>query len=154
VISFIALTQIMPFFRKMSRWNFAAFFVVDSTLRGRYQSRMTNLYDLTTTQLHRIIAIKEKIEKLQGQLDALAGGGEIGAPAAGIAPKKRHISPAGRARIAAAARARWARVRGDQAAPKAAKKVDRRMSPAVKARLAAIARARWARVKAEGKKTL
>ncbi len=35
---------------------------------------------------------------------------------------KRHISPAGRARIAAAARARWARVKAAQRKPKLVKK--------------------------------
>jgi hypothetical protein len=31
---------------------------------------MTNITDLTTDQLHRIIAIKEQIEALQGQADS------------------------------------------------------------------------------------
>ena len=44
---------------------------------------MTNLINLTTAQLHRIIAIKEQIEKLQGQLDSIAGG-EIPVPLAGV----------------------------------------------------------------------
>ena len=34
----------------------------------RYFSPMTNLHDLTTSQLHRIIAIKEQIETLQGEI--------------------------------------------------------------------------------------
>jgi hypothetical protein len=36
---------------------------------------MTNLTDLTTAQRHRIVAIKEHIEKLQGKIDSIAGGG-------------------------------------------------------------------------------
>jgi hypothetical protein len=56
--------------------------------------------------------------------------------------------------MAAAQQARWARVKGETATPKAAKKKDRRSSPAVRAKLAAAARARWARVRAEGKTTL
>jgi hypothetical protein len=86
--------------------------------------------------------------------------------------------------MAAAQRARWARVKGTGARAskrskkgkrrlsaagraaiiagtkarwakvKAAKKKDRRSSPAVRAKLAAAAKARWAKVRAEGKKRL
>jgi hypothetical protein len=42
---------------------------------------MTNLKDLTTNQLKSIIAIKEQIEALQGQIDSIvAGRGEIPIP--------------------------------------------------------------------------
>jgi hypothetical protein len=115
---------------------------------------MTYLTDLTIGQLNKIVSIKEKIEKLQGQLNSLVGGGQTHSPAAEKAPKKRRMSAAARARIAAGARARWAKVKGIQATPEPAKKPDRRMSKAVRAKLAAIAKARWARVKAAGKKTL
>ncbi len=114
---------------------------------------MTNLTDLTTSQLNSIIAIKEQIEALQGQMDSIAaGGGKIPIPFAAT-KRGRRRSPAVRARMAAAQRARWARVKGTVGKPKSAKKADRRSSPAVKAKLAAAARARWAKVKAEGKKT-
>ena len=46
---------------------------------------------------------------------------------------------------------RGARVNGNKATPKPAKKKDRRSSPAVRAKLATAARARWAGVRAEGK---
>jgi hypothetical protein len=58
-----------------------------------------------------------------------------------------------RAAISAAAKARWAKVKGTTTTPKPAKK-DRRSSPATRAKLAAAARSRWAKVKAEGRKTL
>jgi phage protein D len=116
---------------------------------------MTNLTSLTTSQLHRIIAIKEQIEALQGQIDSIAGGGgQIPSLSAVESTKKHRRSAAVRARMAAAQQARWARVKGETATPKAAKKRDRRSSPAVRAKLAAAARARWARVRAEGKTTL
>jgi hypothetical protein len=56
---------------------------------------------------------------------------------------KRHISAAGRKRIAAAQRARWARVRGKAtvATPK------RTMSAASRRKIAAAQRARWAKVR-------
>jgi hypothetical protein len=114
---------------------------------------MTNLTELTTGQLHRIIAIKEQIEKLQDQIASIASGGENASWSAEIAPKKRRMSATHRARIAAGARARWARVKGTATAANPAKK-RRKVSPAVRARLAAIARARWAKVKAAGKTAL
>jgi hypothetical protein len=136
---------------------------------------MTNLSDLTTSQLRKIVAIKEQIEALQSRLDSIAAGdGEIPTPATLKAPKKRRMSRAGRAAIAAAQQARWAKLKGKakrgksrliaaakavviaskEATAKPAKKKDRRSSPAVRAKLAAAAKARWAKVRAEGKKTL
>jgi hypothetical protein len=143
---------------------------------------MTNISELTTHQLHKIIAIKEQIEKLQGELESLAATNGDHAPAPkgkrtmsaaarakiaaaardrwarvkGTAPEtaKRKMSAAGRAAISAAAKARWAKEKGSASEETAPKKKDRRMSPSVKARLAEIARARWAKVKAAGKSTL
>ncbi len=116
---------------------------------------MTNLTDITTSQLHRIIAIKEKIEKLENQIESIAGVGSNGdfpTPTTTRKPRRR-MSAAARAKIAAAARARWARVKGAAGKPKATKK-RRKVSPVVRAKLAAIARARWAKAKATGKKAL
>jgi len=136
---------------------------------------MTKLTDLTTTQLRRIIAIKEQIETLQGQIDAIAGGG--GSFAADKSTGQRKMSRSEAARIAVTAR--WAKVRAAkaEATPKKrrisaahrrklmkalakarkmrwAKKKDRRSSPAVRAKLRAAAKARWAKVRAERKKAL
>ena len=65
----------------------------------------------------------------------------------------RTLSGATRARIAAAQRARWARVR-QAAGPKqaGARRGPRRMSAAAKARIAAAQKARWARFRAAKKK--
>ncbi len=118
---------------------------------------MTHLAELPISQLRRIIAIKEKIEILQEQIDSIAGGGgEIRVSLAGPKlRKKRRMSRAARARIAAGQKARWARVKGKaKKASKSAKKKDRRSSPAVRAKLAAAARARWKKARAAGKKTL
>jgi hypothetical protein len=116
-----------------------------------------NIKDLSTDQILKVIAIKKKIEKLhtavekrveklQARIDSIAG---AGTPGSSIR-KKRRMSRAGRAAIAAGARARWAKYRGNGAA----KKSDRRSSPAVRAKLAAAARARWKKAKREGKTTL
>jgi hypothetical protein len=110
---------------------------------------MTNLTDLTTGQLRRIIAIKQQIETLQGEIDSLvADGGGMPSPFDLKVRKKRRMSAASRARIAAGARARWARVKGTgAAASKTAKKVKRRLSAAGRAAIIAATKARWARVK-------
>lgn len=108
---------------------------------------MTNILDLPTGQLHRIIAIKEEIEKLQGELASIAGGdGEASSPLAVKAPRKRRMSAASRAKIAAGARARWARMRGEST-PTVAKKGKRRLSAAGRAAIIAATKARWAKVK-------
>jgi len=122
---------------------------------------MTNLRDLTTAQLHRIIAIKQQIEVLQGELNSIAGA-EVPAPRTleALTPAKRkyHMSAAHRRKLikalAKARKIRWAKAKGNAATPKATKKRDRRSSPAVRAKLAAAARARWAKVRAAGKTTL
>jgi hypothetical protein len=121
----------------------------------RYQSNMTDLTELDIDQLKSILAIMEVIEKLQNQVDTIMTGGNGGPTALAVElPKKRRMSAAGRARIAAGAGARWAKTKGATAKLKPARRRDRRSSPAVRAKLAAAARARWAKVKAAGKKTL
>jgi len=107
---------------------------------------MTNLKNLTTSQLNGIIAIKEQIEALQSQIDSIAAGRDFPVPfIAGEAPKKRRRSAAIRARMAAAQRARWAKIKGTGARP--AKKGKRRLSAAGRAAIIAGTKARWARVK-------
>ena len=69
---------------------------------------MNNIMQLTPRQLRQAADIQEKIESLQKKLADL-----LGAPGNPIASqgKKRTISPAGIARIRAAQKARWAKVR-------------------------------------------
>jgi hypothetical protein len=106
---------------------------------------------LTVAELKRAVAIKERIEELESELASVLGDSprSSGAAVAGGPGKRRKMSAAGRARIAAAARARWAKV--NAAKGKAPVKRKRTMSPAARAKIAAAARARWARVKAAKK---
>ena len=60
---------------------------------------------------------------------------------------RRKLSAKGRARIAAAQRARWARVNGLKVIPIA--KPKRTMSASARRKIAAAQRARWAKVKRE-----
>src|SRR5262245_1093747 len=96
--------------------------------------------NLSAQQLRRAADLQERIETLQAELSALLG-------STAKTSGKRGMSAAGRARITAAQRARWAKVRagGDGAATP---KSRRRMSASAKARLAAVARARWKKAKA------
>jgi hypothetical protein len=103
---------------------------------------MTQLLNLTTAKLRRIIALKQQIEKLQARLEALASGAS--APLGRPAKKKWTMSAAARRKIAAAQRARWAKVKGKT--KPAGKK--RTMSAAARAKIAAAARARWAKYRA------
>ncbi|MHB8521897.1 MAG: hypothetical protein ACYDH9_14205 [Limisphaerales bacterium] len=93
------------------------------------------------------IGLKEQIERLQSELTALLGGSAAPAPAV---PRKRTMSASARAQIAAAQKARWAKIRGGKAPAKAKRKV----SAAARARLSALAKARWARVRKAGGKSL
>jgi len=69
---------------------------------------MKEILSISSTQLKRIVALKEKIEKLQLKLQAAVGS----APAGKAAPKKRRMSAAARKKISVAAKARWAKVKG------------------------------------------
>lgn len=68
---------------------------------------------------------------------------------------RRKISAAGRARIAAAQRARWAKVRGNGAQKQNVVSMPKKktMSAAARRKIATAQRARWAKVKASQKKS-
>jgi hypothetical protein len=110
-----------------------------------------SLTDLSASQLRQAADIKENIENLEHRLNQILGGRAQTGNGAPV-QKKQTMSPAVRARIAAAARARWARIKG-KTSPKPAKH-GRKMSAAARAHLAAIARARWKKAKSAGKKAL
>jgi len=106
-----------------------------------------------------LLAEKSKLETRLAAIDrALTSAGKA-APAAKSATKTRKkMSAAGRARIAAAQKARWAKLKGKaapaakaKAATKPAVKAKRKMSAAGRARIIAAQKARWAKIKAEKK---
>ena len=99
---------------------------------SQLQKERTRLED----ELHRVAA-------------ALAAFGNVymhgSRPKAAVATrKKRTISAAGRKRIAAAQRARWAKIKGQKVGSIGARK-SRKMSPAARKRIAAAQKARWAK---------
>jgi len=128
---------------------------------------MSTITQLSAAQLHHAAEVQTKIEALQAELEKVLGGtsspGKVGtARAATVArvkapKKKRKLSAAGRARIIAATKAYWAKVRAGAKPAKAkapAKKKRKKLSAAARARLAVIAKARWAKIKAAGKNRL
>jgi len=66
--------------------------------------------------------------------------------------KLRSMSAAGRRAIAAAARARWAKYRGEKPTKTGGKR--RKMSAAARAKMVRVARARWRKAKAAGRSRL
>jgi hypothetical protein len=116
------------------------------------------MLNLTSKQLRQAADLKDKIIGLEQELATIlnGNGSEMLSPFKAPKPaKKKGISAAGRARIAAAQKARWAKVKGTKPAKadKPAKK-KRTMSAAVKAKISAAAKKRWAKAKAAGKNTL
>ena len=113
-----------------------------------------NIANVSSTDLRRAIALKEQIEALTSELAGIFG--EL----AGSTTKRlgrppgTGMSAAGRARIAAAQRARWAKVKGKGNITDGAAKPKRKMSAAGRARIAAAAKARWAKAKAAGRSRL
>jgi hypothetical protein len=69
---------------------------------------MKDVLNLSIAKLKRILVLKAKIERLQGQLENLASNS---APAAAKIPgkKRRKMSAAARKKISQAAKARWAK---------------------------------------------
>ena len=124
-----------------------------------YTESPMSIANLSAQQLRQAANLKEKIAGLENQLAAILGSES---KASVVKPaKKRGMSVAGRARIAAAAKLRWAKVRAAkgksvaekviQAVKKSAKpavvkptKKKYKMSAAAKAKLSALMKARWA----------
>jgi len=98
---------------------------------------MTNLDSVVRVLKHEHARLTKQIEGISAALTA------FGATYTNGTRAHRKISAAGRARIAAAQRARWAKMKGKSGMPK-----KRTMSAAARKRIAAAQRARWAKVKA------
>lgn len=128
-----------------------------------------SMINLTSTQLRKAADLKDQISSLQMQLTTLLGGSKTLAPAATIKPvlaKKGAMSAAGKARIIAAQKARWAKIKAAKAksapvakavvAPKpvakavklAVVKKGRVISAEARAKMAAAAKLMWVKIKA------
>jgi hypothetical protein len=86
--------------------------------------------------------LHQQLSGLNAALEAFAG-----VYRGGIKPRRK-LSAKGRARIAAAQKARWAKVKGQQKVVPITKP-KRTMSASARRKIAAAQRARWAKVKAK-----
>jgi len=132
-----------------------------------------NITTLSPKQLRAAADLKERIDALQEQLNAVLGGGEIAAPVATESPvapeapakpkngrrkRRKKVSADGRANISAAAKARWAARRGEtqsETAPAAEPvKRKRRISRALRQARSEAMKAMWAKARKAGKSRL
>ena len=111
---------------------------VATALRGAYMVKITEL-------IQRLRQERERLDQAIAVLASLNGG----SGSTTVNGARRSISAAGRRRIAAAQRARWAKVRAGatSARSKSASRAKRTMSAAARNRIAAAQRARWAKVR-------
>ena len=122
--------------------------------------------DISVKDLQEAVSIRQQIDNLQRRLSSLLRGAPqtATAPAASNASARRFFSPSTRAKLSAAARARWARRRGTTT-PAPAKgrgtttpapaKGRGQLTPAGRRKLSQLMKARWAaRRKAGGKQTV
>ena len=140
--------------------------LIDDLPRLSQKSAMSNN---SINQLKRAVQLAEQIDKLEAELNQVLAnaGGKVSnnAPATSKvakapkaskpARKKGGMSAEGRARIVAAQKARWAKIKaakGSAAPAKAAAapkgKGRRKISPEARARMVAGVKARWARIRA------
>ena len=112
-----------------------------------------SLASLSVRQLKQAIAIREQIESLEKELSQLLGASDISSPSPAAKSGRRYVSAAGRARMAAAQKARWAKFHGNGSTPSIARP-KRKMSAAGRARIAAAAKERWRVAKAAGRTRL
>ena len=119
-----------------------------------------NITELSPSQLRQAAALKEKIAGLEKELAAVLGSETKSTSVPAKPAKKGGMSAAGKAKIAAAQKLRWAKINAAKGKPAAGKTVAKPaavkpakkkfvMSAEAKAKISAAAKARWAKVRAE-----
>jgi hypothetical protein len=116
---------------------------------------MNSITGLSPKALRRAADLQERIQSLQEELGQLLGGAAATPAQPTETPKKKwKFSAASRAKMRAAQKARWAKIKGTTASAKPAKKAKRKMSAAGRAAISAAVKARWAKAKKAGKSRL
>jgi hypothetical protein len=95
--------------------------------------------DISVEALQEAISIRRQIDTLEKRLSSILRGATTTPSALG---GRRHISAGTRAKLAAAARARWARMKAGRKAAPVRKKGG--ITPAGRKRLSQLMKARWA----------
>jgi hypothetical protein len=113
---------------------------------------MNLITGLSPKALRKAADLQEKLLLLQEELGQLLGGG-VSAPAQPTeTPKKKwKFSAASRAKMRAAQKARWAKIKGTTSSATPEQKPKRKMSAAGRAAISAAAKARWAKARKAGK---
>jgi len=107
------------------------------------------MINLTPQQLRLAADLQEKIAALNQELALiLTPGKAISAPIKAVKRAKRTISPAHIAKIRAAQKRRWAKVKAAKGTVQVMKPAKRKISPEGIARIKAAQKARWAAIKA------
>lgn len=101
------------------------------------------MINITPTQLRKAADIQEKIQSLQEELGQLLSASGPGENTATEPPKKYKFSAAARARMRAAQKARWAKIKGP--APSIERGIEPKRKQLSAAKLRALAKARAAR---------
>src|SRR5438093_2549811 len=96
-------------------------------------------------------AKKVRIDAQIAELRAMLNGRPASTAATAETPnrKRRKMSAAGRARIAAAQKARWAKLKGKRAGSAKTAKPKRKLSAAGRKAIIAATKKRWAKIRAE-----
>lgn len=113
--------------------------------------------DTSVKALEEAISIRRQIDTLERRLSSILGGRALPTTTTTTTTRPagaRYFSPSTRAKLAAAAKARWARLRGPApTAPTTPAKKKGQLTPAGRRKLSQLMKARWAaRRKSAGKK--
>src|SRR3984893_16073054 len=129
-------------FTRHSLWGILAHQpLLQPGLGGNNLANLSGIVEQLSKERYRL---HQQLSGLNAALEAFAG---VYRGTSGIKPRRK-MSAKGRASIAAAQRARWAKVKGHQTASKSGK---RAMSASARRNIAAAQRARWAKVRREKK---
>jgi hypothetical protein len=107
--------------------------------------------DISVKALEEAVSLRRQIDNLERRLSSILGGAPARPVAAARTPKQagRHFSPSTRAKLSAAARARWAKLKGGTKPAPAKKKGA--LTAGGRRKLSELMKARWAaRRKATG----
>jgi hypothetical protein len=106
------------------------------------------IMSISLNTLKEAVQIKEQIAVLEARLEKVLGGAAVAASAPAAKGKRGRgkLSAAGRAKIAAAQKLRWAKAKGEAAPAKKARK-KRVLSPEGRAKIVAALKKRWANAK-------
>src|SRR5438552_11733367 len=98
--------------------------------------------DISVVSLQEAFSIRRQIDTLEKRLSSLLGGAPASPASVATGGERRRMSAATRAKLAAAARARWARLKAGKKTTPAKKKGG--ITPAGRKRLSQLMKARWA----------